>query len=358
MQKLFRRFGLSVLALIAAWAATGYYFHITDAQSWPERQAVSPTGVFDRESTCYFGGGYAEWQAMLRQRNGSWNPWGWILALAAPRQQYQRAETQVDCRFVSYRSDGYRISGYLIAPKVDSQRRLPVLIFNRGGNGRFGVIDFWLALKRLVPFAEDGFLVLASQYRGINESNPAVFGKDEFGGADVRDVERLIELIDQLPQADPNNIFMLGGSRGVMMNYLVARNTDRIRALASVNGAADLATELQFRPEMERVYIARIPNYASNGQQALAQRSVLHWADELPRDMPILLIHGDQDERVDPQNGARLKARLDQLGHPNKLIVYPGEGHDLSGSWSQAHQEIVSWFRAHTQPTSVGSRAP
>ncbi|MBD8524624.1 alpha/beta hydrolase family protein [Pseudomarimonas arenosa] len=349
MRRILRRFGLVVVLLMAGWASVGLYFEFSDRGPWPARAEVEPTGAFERETTCYFGGGYDEWSALLRQKNGSWNPKSWLLSVWASREKYDTAVATVDCRFITYESDGLKISGFMIAPKGESGRRLPVLIFNRGGNGGFGAISFALALQRLVPFAQDGFLVLSSQYRGLNESNPEQFGRDEFGGADVRDVERLLELVDRLPQADPDNIFMLGASRGVMMSYLVARGSDRIRALASVNGDVDLELELKFRPEMERVYAARIPNYASRKQEALAERSVMHWAEELPRDMPILLLHGGEDDRVDPNNGPRFKARLDALGHPSKLIMYPDDGHSLGRSWEQAHQEIVTWFRDHAR---------
>jgi hypothetical protein len=57
---------------------------------------------------------------------------------------------------------------------------------------------------------------------------------------------------------------------------------------------------------MERVFSVRMPEYATRKSELLAQRSVLRWAEELPRDMPILMLHGSSDERVDPANGPRL----------------------------------------------------
>ncbi len=347
MRRFFRGLGLALLTLALVWGATGLYFKLTDTGPWPARADVEPSGAFEEEVSCYHGGGYDEFMANLRQRNGSWHPLGWAIALAIPRTMYEEAQSTVDCRFIAYPSDGYTISGFMLTPKVTSNQRMPVLIFNRGGNGGFGAINFALALHALVPYANDGFLVLVSQYRGLSDDDPAKYGTDEFGGAEVRDVQHLLELVDRIPQADPDNIFMVGASRGVMMNYLVARNSDRIRALASINGAADLELELKFRPEMERVYTARIPDYATRKHEALAERSVLHWADELPRAMPILLIHGGRDERVDPANGPRLKARLDEIGHPNKLITYPEDDHLLRQNRGAAHDEIVAWFLAH-----------
>ena len=151
---------------------------------------------------------------------------------------------------------------------------------------------------------------------------------------------------------------MLGGSRGTMMSYLVARRDHRFRAIASINGANDLEAELKFRPEMEQVYVARIPDYATRRSEVLAQRSVMHWAEELPRGAPILLLHGGRDWRVDPQNGPRLKARLDAIGHPNKLVMYPEDDHNLAQNAEQSKDEIVAWFRAHARKDAEAPGAP
>jgi dipeptidyl aminopeptidase/acylaminoacyl peptidase len=109
----------------------------------------------------------------------------------------------------------------------------------------------------------------------------------------------------------------------------------------------------KFLPAMERVYAGRIPDYATRKSEALAARSVLHWAEELPRDLPILLISGGRDERVDPQSSPRLKARLDELEHPSKLIVYPEDDHSLRQNRRVAEKEVIAWFRAHLKPDAT-----
>lgn len=318
---------------------------------------VEPTGVFNDETSCFHQGGYDAWIGFIRSRNSPWKPAIWLLPLQFTREKYESAQATLDCRSMSYESDGLLVDAWMVAPKRPPGTRLPVLIVNRGGNADFGQFVFATAMMQLFPYAQDGFLVLASNYRGANPSDPAKYGKDEFGGADVRDVERLLALVDRLPNADPDNVFMLGGSRGVMMSYLVARRSDRIRAIASINGQVDLEAELAFRPEMENVYAERIPDYATRKSEVLAQRSVLRWAEELPRDVPILMLHGGADDRVDPANGPRLKQRLDALGHPNKLVMYADDDHFLSSNREQARAEVVAWFRANAKPAAAGGVA-
>jgi dipeptidyl aminopeptidase/acylaminoacyl peptidase len=129
-----------------------------------------------------------------------------------------------------------------------------------------------------------------------------------------------------------------------MEGYLAARNSDKIRAMAMVNGVVDLQADLEFRPEMEQVYRERMPGYADNKAKLLRERSALAWADELPK-APILLMLGTEDERVAPGNGAKMKQRLDALQRPNRLVMFEGADHFLDPA--KVIAEAVAWFRAN-----------
>ena len=262
-----------------------------------------------------------------------------------PRSQYEGARQRLDCQAIRYESDGLAILGWMVAPKHAPSARLPVVIFNRGGNGSFGALKFADLFSHAFPLAEQGFIVLASQYRGVTDAEPEKFGVDEFGGADVNDVRKLIQLAGQVPGADQDNIFLLGFSRGVMEGYLAARGRDDIRAMAMVNGVVDLQADLEFRPKMEQVYRERMPGYAANKAQLLRDRSALAWAEELPKAAPILLMHGTEDERVAPGNGPKMKQRLDALQRPNRLIMFEGADHFLDPA--RVIAEAVAWFRAN-----------
>ncbi|PTT98714.1 hypothetical protein DBR45_31720, partial [Pseudomonas sp. HMWF031] len=104
-------------------------------------------------------------------------------------------------QWIEYESDGLKISGVMVSPKHVGDKKLPVIIYNRGGNHKHNVTRI-AVVERLMPLAQQGYIVLASNYRGAKFSQ----GKDEFGGADVNDVLRLIEIAKQLPNADPNKI--------------------------------------------------------------------------------------------------------------------------------------------------------
>ncbi|MGH8078329.1 MAG: alpha/beta hydrolase family protein [Lysobacter sp.] len=173
-----------------------------------------------------------------------------FVAKAVPSRAFDFARSGFDCRLVSYASDGHTIFGYVVQPKQDTANgKRPVLVYNRGGNSSFGRIDSLQLFREFLPLAKAGYLVVASQYRGSVDGNAKKFGADEFGGKDVGDVLRMIDLSLTLPSADANNLFMLGASRCGMMSYLVARQRTDIRAMATIAGATDLRAGLEWRPE-------------------------------------------------------------------------------------------------------------
>lgn len=305
------------------------------------------------EKDAWFQSSYDDFIAKIRSRNSVFNIKALLLPFIFPRGPYETAQKQLDCYSVSYASDGLAIQGWMLSPKHSKGKKLPVVIFNRGGNGSFGALKFVDLFSHAIPIAERGFVVLASQYRGVDEENPKTSGVDEYGGSDVRDVQRLIAMVKDIPNADPDNIFVLGFSRGVMESYLATRNNNGIRAMAMINGVVDLQSELAFRPEMEQVYRERIPGYRAHKAQQLLDRSAIAWAGELPRNAPILLLHGSKDDRVATSNGPRMKQRLDALHHPNKLVIYQGDGHFLDKE--RVVTDVVAWFKANLHAAAVGA---
>ena len=48
--------------------------------------------------------------------------------------------------------------------------------------------------------------------------------------------------------------------------------------------------------------------------------------------MPTLVIHSEEDWRCPVEQGARLFVALKRRGVPTELLLFPGEGHELSRS--------------------------
>lgn len=339
---------LAVVVGIAAIAAGTWQSSGDVAVPVPVRASTQATAPFDTASDCFAPWPtYDAWMSHLESQRSWFDPRRYVLHRRFPRDRFDRFRASTSCSAVTYRSDGLVIEGWMLVPDAPAGTKLPVIIYNRGGNAGYSAITPQAVLHNLAPLADMGYIVLASQYRGVDPSAPAEMGVDEFGGSDVRDVLRLVELAREMPEADADNIFMFGASRGAMMTFLALREGAPVRAVAVMAGVADLARDLAADPRMEPLYRARIPGFAADPEGTLRERSVAHWPDRLPADVPVLILHGDADERVAVVQSRLLARVLTRSGHPHRLVVYEGGDHGLRSHREALFGEIGAWFARH-----------
>lgn len=258
-----------------------------------------------------------------------------------------KGKSYVCYRFI-YEVDGTLVEGHVVKPADSAGKKLPAIIYNRGGNDEMGMSTNRTLYDIHIEFARKGFVVISSQYRGAliwPKETTLNIGKDEFGGRDVDDVKALIPILDGMAEVDGNRIGMFGISRGGMMTYMAAKNNPRIKTIVVWAGVSDHWGWAIHRTEMEQFVFARlIPDYASNKEQVLRDRSVIYWLDQLDKNLPVLLLHGDADDRVLVDNSIKLAAKLKARGQVHKLIVYPKADHGLNPFREQANEEIAQWF--------------
>lgn len=196
------------------------------------------------------------WLDDVKQRNPDLGPdrLRRIRAFFEPRFTRVRQGAVSISRLV-YSSDGHRVVAFLLRPRSTPGRRHPAIIYNRGGNRDFGALDL-PSLLDLSGLVEHGYVVVASQYRGVDGGD----GQEEFGGADVDDVLNLLPLLGRQRDVDTTRIGMMGWSRGGMMTYLALARTDRIVAAAVGAGLADLVESAKARPDLaQEVYAELMP---------------------------------------------------------------------------------------------------
>lgn len=245
---------------------------------------------------------------------------------------FARAKKNLACYLIQYNVDGVLVDGYAVAQKnVSSAQSL--VIHNRGGNGDFGRTPI-ISMFSHLPLIKQGAIVMGSQYRKA----------DEFGGADIQDVHALIDIGKSMALTKNEKVKMVGVSRGAMTSYMVARTRKDISKLVINAGLSDLAYGLTIRPEMERIYQTRIPNYETQKETALKERSAINWVHELDKNIEILLVHGDNDKRVNVGHARNMAKKLKELNHPHKLVIYPGGDHSLRAEKRQVAKEINNWL--------------
>ena len=248
---------------------------------------------------------------------------------------------EVDVFGLTYGSDGLKVKGFLLKPKGAGP--YPAVIYNRGGSLEWGSLTHFIAsigLGELAMLAREGYVVIASQYRGNGGSE----GLEEYGGRDIHDVLNLIPLLETIPEADTANIGMFGWSRGGAQTFSTMRKTNRIKAVAVGGPGTDLVAVAEDRPELPEWWATFIPDYYENEAQILKTRSPVYWVDELPRDVPILMMHGTADSKAKPIETLQFALELDKYRVPYRLIMFEGGHHALREHQQEVFDQLIRWF--------------
>jgi dipeptidyl aminopeptidase/acylaminoacyl peptidase len=245
---------------------------------------------------------------------------------------------------ITYLSDGLKVKGYIAYPKAKGT--YPVLIWNRGGYADKGALDDLRAFLILASTAAWGYVVLATQYRG----NRGGEGQEDWGDKDINDSLNLIEVAKEIPRADISRIAIEGASRGGMTTYRALTMEDRFRCAIVHAGVSDIFALAEIFPEFGRFVDNRFGDMTvDDRQREMSMRSAVYFADQFPKDCPILLLHGDKDRRVPISQSQALAAELKRLGRPHELVVIEGGGHVAlkDGSYKKIDGYRKAWLKKY-----------
>lgn len=267
---------------------------------------------------------------------------------------YEEARSQENFEYITFRypSDEYEVEGFLCKPiDTDSKSDWPVILYNRGGTGNYGKLT-----PQIFPYfyqwAKAGFLVIASNYRFIDE-----YGRmDQLGGEELQDILNLYKVLSKLDYVDQNNIFMIGVSRGGLMTYQALTKL-QINASAVIGGVTNSFLHFQTRPifiegwddlsEPDNYEGLKniLPDFTTRRETYLTNRSPVKWARDI--NSPIYILHSRQDGFVNVEQAIEMACELQKYQKSYQLKIYDQKSHSLPGQYFDSFQEILIWFISH-----------
>jgi dipeptidyl aminopeptidase/acylaminoacyl peptidase len=227
-------------------------------------------------------------------------------------------------------SDGLAIEAYLTLPARTGKR--PLIVFPHGGP--VGVSDR-LNFNRDVQFlASQGYAVLQVNFRGSDGYGKAFreAGRRNYGRMIEDDIDAALRMAVASYPLDESRMCTLGASYGGYSALISAiRWPGRFRCAVSLSGVSDRALffsasdnvrSIKGRPQLERL----LGNPRTDMAEMQATSPLYHSRDLT---LPVMLVHGRDDVRVDFEHTRRLVRMLNIDNRPPVVLAIPGMGHNL-----------------------------
>lgn len=200
----------------------------------------------------------------------------------------------------------------------------PLLVMVHGGptaatSGGFSpAVQFWTTR---------GFGVLDVNYRGSTGYGTAYRRslEGQWGVADIADVAAGVAHLVSRGLVDPRRVAIRGGSAGGYTALRAVTSTDAFTAATSRYGIADLALLAADTHKFEAHYTERLVGPWPTAADTYRDRSPLFALDSLRA--PVLLLQGEEDAVVPPNQAREMAAAIAAAGGDAELVLYPGEGH-------------------------------
>ncbi|WP_229720795.1 alpha/beta hydrolase family protein [Dyella nitratireducens] len=224
-------------------------------------------------------------------------------------------------------SDGTPLEAILTIPPGGSMNDLPMVLLPHGGP--IDISDTWFFDNDAQFLASRGYLVLQINYRGSNGRGPA-FAQDGYGKWGTRIQQDLIDGVKWAEAqhfADPKRVCVFGASFGgysAMMT--VIRAPGMFKCAIGYAGVYDLAMMYDKGDTHESTFGKNYLEQTIGKDPAeLAANSPDKLADKI--DVPVLLIHGEEDQRAPFAQAKAMRAALDAAHKPYEWLTKSGEGH-------------------------------
>jgi dipeptidyl aminopeptidase/acylaminoacyl peptidase len=232
------------------------------------------------------------------------------------------------------------VQGFMVKPPgFDPAKKYPLKFLVHGGpQGAWG--NSWSYRWNPELFAANGYVVVMINFHGSTgygqKFTDSISG--DWGGKPYVDLMKGLDYVEKTyPFIDKNREAVLGASYGgYMVNWIIG-HTNRFKCAVSHDGVFN--TESAYGTTEELWF----PEWEFKGppwkQRELYRKFSPHlFADKFKT--PTLVIHGQNDYRLDVSQGFDLFTTLQRLKVPSEMLYFPDEGH-----WVLKPQNSRLWYK-------------
>lgn len=264
-----------------------------------------------------------------------------------------RAAPHVVPEHVTYRSfDGREVHGWLYRPAGATADTPCAAVVQPHGGPTSVTGDEWDGVAQW--FVAAGYAWFAINFRGST-----TYGRDferadhgVWGVADTHDCLAAHDHLSTLGWVDPTRIAIFGASYGSYLALHSAIDDPEHRYAAAVMkyGDCDILTSWAQSDLVGRLDLERMMGHPRSARAAYAAGSPIHRVEQLA--VPVLVAHGELDERVHLAQAEELVAALRRLGKQFEYVTYPTEAHGLlrTEPFVHFHERLARFLDWHLMP--------
>jgi len=245
---------------------------------------------------------------------------------------------------------GKKVSGLAHLPAgLLNGKKFPVVVQLRGYAPKETYTSGVGTKRSAEVFAANGFISLAPDFLGFGTSDRASDNGFEDRFLTYTTALQLLTSISTIPFADTKNIFIWGHSNGGQIAL----------TLAAILGEQGFPTTL-WAP-VTKPFPFNILAYTDefdDGGKALRKSlaeferdyntdkySFIKYLDRIT--VPLQIQQGTNDEEVPVWWSRDFTAEMERLGKTVSYVTHPGADHNMNGSWNEAVNLDMQFFRAH-----------
>ena len=223
-------------------------------------------------------------------------------------------------RSIDHQTLHYRIFKPL---HFDPTKHYPAIVDVYGGPGAQRVLNSWTGASFIQILTRAGYVVFQLDNRGSASRGTAFQSPihDRLSDAEVADQVLGARWLGSQPYIDPQRMAVWGWSYGGYLTLMLMFKAPEIFR-AGIAGAPVTDWSLY-----DTHYTERYLDRPDNNPEGYASSSVLPFAKDLKG--RLLVMHGMADDNVLFLNSTKLFRKLQDLGKPFDVMVYPGGKHGL-----------------------------
>jgi dipeptidyl aminopeptidase/acylaminoacyl peptidase len=250
-------------------------------------------------------------------------------------------------------AQGDSVFGWLMKPPgFEPLTKYPLIYLIHGGP-QSSWLDQWHSRWNYALFASRGYIVAAVNFHGSTGYGQTFTNSisRNWGGLPYDDLMKGLDVVARLPYVDSTHMGAAGASYGGYMIYWMAGHTTRLRALVAHDGifnpvSMSGTTEEQWFPIWEFGGSAMSPTARATMEKWSPANFVANWST------PMLVVHSQNDFRVDVSEGLQAFTALRLRKQPAKFLYFPDEDHFVTKPrnrrlwWST----VLDWFGRFLKP--------